>query len=86
MNLRVRPGVHLTATEDGAVLLDERTATYWQVNHTAAEILAGLGRDGWRSRVMADLARRYHAPITLVARDVATFIAALTRHGLIERR
>ncbi|MEU9118146.1 lasso peptide biosynthesis PqqD family chaperone [Streptomyces sp. NPDC048483] len=42
MSLTLRPGVCMTDTPDGMVLLDEVTGRYWQLNRTAALVLRSL--------------------------------------------
>ncbi|MGC0420162.1 lasso peptide biosynthesis PqqD family chaperone [Embleya sp. AB8] len=42
MAVRLRKHVSITDTEDGAVLLDERSGEYWQLNHSASIVLRVL--------------------------------------------
>ncbi|MGI5171232.1 lasso peptide biosynthesis PqqD family chaperone [Spirillospora sp. CA-253888] len=42
MTFALREHVTMTETEDGAVLLDERTGRYWQTNQTGAQALRAL--------------------------------------------
>lgn len=47
MSLSLADGVSIAETDDGAVLLDERTGRYWRLNGSGARLLQALlaGRD-----------------------------------------
>lgn len=76
MSLRLRPDVTTTDTDDGLVLLDERTGRYWQLNTTGAVVLRALLEDHRTERIAQDLAARYHVDIGQAHHD----ITALTEH------
>ncbi|MGY0018899.1 lasso peptide biosynthesis PqqD family chaperone [Streptomyces sp. cg35] len=55
--MRLRPGITVTSTDFGGVLLDQRTGTYWQLNASgtvAVTALAdGLGPHEAVERILA---------------------------------
>ncbi|GGY08370.1 lasso peptide biosynthesis PqqD family chaperone [Streptomyces hiroshimensis] len=83
MNLTLRRDVSATDTEDGMVLLDEQSGSYWQLNTTAALILRTL-LDGTPERAAQLLTERYPAlPAERAAADVATLIGSLSTARLV---
>ncbi|MGH4001704.1 MAG: lasso peptide biosynthesis PqqD family chaperone, partial [Pseudonocardiaceae bacterium] len=74
--LRLRPDIATTDTDDGLVLLDERTGRYWQLNSTGAVVLHALLAGQPPGHIAADLATRYHIEVQQAQHDVA----ALTDH------
>jgi hypothetical protein len=76
MPLQLRPDIATTSTEDGLVLLDERTGRYWQLNPTGAHVLHALLAGRHPDRIATDLATRYHIDPQQTQRDVT----ALTDH------
>ncbi|MFI0977323.1 lasso peptide biosynthesis PqqD family chaperone [Streptomyces sp. NPDC021093] len=84
MSLILRPDVSVAETEDGAVLLDEVTGRYWQLNRTAAFILRAL-RDGATQEQTAGRLRERHPalPADRAADDVASFVDALAEARLV---
>lgn len=76
MPLRLRPDIATTDTDDGLVLLDERTGRYWQLNPTGAHILHALLAGHHPDHIAADLATRYHIDPQQAQHDVT----ALTKH------
>ncbi len=76
MPLRLRPDIATTGTDDGLVLLDERTGRYWQLNPTGADVLAALLEGRHPDDIAGGLAARYRIDIHQAHRDVT----ALTDH------
>lgn len=67
MPLRLRADIATTDTDDGLVLLDERTGRYWQLNPTGAYVLHALLEGHPRDRIAGELATRYHIDVTALA-------------------
>ncbi|RKT54718.1 lasso peptide biosynthesis PqqD family chaperone [Saccharothrix australiensis] len=86
MTLRLAHHVSVTTTEDGAVLLDERTGRYWQLNQTGSEVLRTLLDGGDQEDAARLLAERGGADRATVASDVADVVAHLCSAGLAVRR
>ncbi|MFC5145076.1 lasso peptide biosynthesis PqqD family chaperone [Streptomyces aureoversilis] len=83
MNLTLRRDVSATDTEDGMVLLDEQSGSYWQLNSTAALILRTL-LDGTPERAAQLLTERYPAvSAERAATDVAALIDSLSTARLV---
>ena len=83
MTLRLHPDVSAAYTGTGAVLLDQRTGRYWQVNDTGAEVLRALAATGSADRVADRLAEYYDVTPETIARDVAELLDALRAGGLL---
>ncbi len=83
MPLRLRPDIATTGTDDGLVLLDERTGRYWQLNTTGAHVLAALleGRDP--DHIAADLATRHRIDVHQAQRDVTALTEGLHTANLL---
>ena len=85
MPLRLRPDVRTTETDDGMVLLDERTGRYWQLNGTGAYVLHGLLAGATPDAVADELAVRYHIGQRHARADVAAVAERLrTAHLVVE--
>jgi hypothetical protein len=83
MLLTLHPDVSMTESEDGIVLLNERTGRYWQLNQTGSTILLGLLDGASAGQVANRLARDYRIPDTRAAADVATLLDELSRASLV---
>ncbi|MDF2707592.1 MAG: hypothetical protein K0R62_3244 [Nonomuraea muscovyensis] len=83
MRVSLRPGVTLTPIDEVAVLLDERTGRYRQLNATAAlvlrSLLAGHGPDG----AARDLVRTHPGATPTAEADIAALVAQLRAANLI---
>ncbi|CAL9507345.1 hypothetical protein SUDANB171_03554 [Streptomyces sp. enrichment culture] len=77
------PHVTLAHTGDRAVLLDERTGTYWQLNPTGALVLRHLLDGATADQAAAALADAHPAATHRAARDVAELLATLRHHHLL---
>ncbi|MFI6807398.1 lasso peptide biosynthesis PqqD family chaperone [Streptomyces luteogriseus] len=72
-----------TDTDDGTVLLDERTGRYWQLNNTGARVLREL-LDGHQPAAIATaLASRYGIDSQQAERDVSAVIERLRGSELV---
>ncbi|MGH3694703.1 MAG: lasso peptide biosynthesis PqqD family chaperone [Pseudonocardiaceae bacterium] len=72
----MRSDIATTDTDDGLVLLDERTGRYWQLNPTGAHVLAALLEGRHPDDIAAGLATRYRIDVQQARSDVT----ALTDH------
>lgn len=85
MTLRLAEHVSLTSTEDGAVLLDERTGRYWQLNSTGFVVLHTLLEGGDQEQAVRLLLTRGDADTATVGADVAEIVEHLCSVGLAVR-
>ena len=81
--MRLRKGVTLTETEDGAVLLDERSGTYWQLNSSGALTLSTLLSGGSDEQASEAVARRYPVDSGRALADVRALVSALRAARLV---
>ncbi|MEU2872764.1 lasso peptide biosynthesis PqqD family chaperone [Streptomyces olivoreticuli] len=83
---RLRADVTCCTTEDGMVLLDERTGQYWQLNATGAAVLRAL-LDGFTPEQITDrLTQTRPVDRDRAAADVTALVDELTRAGLVAAR
>jgi hypothetical protein len=83
MDVRLRPDVFVTDTDNGLVLLDGRSGRYWEVNGTGAVTLRGLLDGDSADQVAKALTARYDVPLDQAAADVTSFISSLRDAGLV---
>lgn len=84
MPLRLHPDVSAITTDDGTILLHQRTGRYWQLNPTGADVLRHL-LDGQPSeQIAADLAARYHITPQQAQHDVTSVIEHLRIADLVD--
>ncbi|SHN47903.1 lasso peptide biosynthesis PqqD family chaperone [Cryptosporangium aurantiacum] len=83
MSLTLADSVSLTPTDDGMVLLDERTGRYFQLNDTGATILLMLTSGVAEDLVAVELRKRFGVGADTADQDVVTFTAALRSAGLV---
>lgn len=77
------PDVCLAETDDGAVLLHQRTGRYWQLNRTGVQVLHRLN-EGWAAeRIAAEVAGRHRIDTRTAHRDVTRLIDALNSARLL---
>ena len=81
--MRLRKGVTVTETEDGAVLLDERSGTYWQLNPSGALTLSTLLGGGSEEQAADAVARRYPVDPGRALADVRALVSALRLARLV---
>ncbi|WP_320783358.1 lasso peptide biosynthesis PqqD family chaperone [Streptomyces sp. CRN 30] len=79
---------HITVTEtpDGAVLLNQRTGRYWQLNATAALVLRALADGGTPERAAAALAARHPAAAGRARADVEALLTTLREADALTTR
>ncbi len=75
--------VTLTATEHGAVLLDQRSGRYWQLNQTGCLIIDQLHRTGTIQPAIDELQQRFPADADQVAADAERLIESLRNAKLV---
>ncbi|MGH3748272.1 MAG: lasso peptide biosynthesis PqqD family chaperone [Micromonosporaceae bacterium] len=85
MSLRLRAHVLLTETDDGAVLLDEKTGRYWQLNRSGSLILKTLLDGGAPEQAAAAVAARYPVDEARALDDVRGLLSTLHSARLARR-
>lgn len=80
---RLRDDVALTDTDDGGVLLDQRSGQYWQVNDTGYLIITTLIQGGTPRDAATALADRYQISADRAAGDVTALLDSLTTARLV---
>jgi hypothetical protein len=83
MTYSLREGVSLAESERGAVLLDEHSGKYWQLNGSGHVVLRGLLDGQEPAQVASGLAARYAVGADRTARDVDALVEALCRAKLV---
>jgi PqqD family protein of HPr-rel-A system len=83
MNLRLRADVSTADTDDGLVLLDERSGKYYQLNPNGAVVLRALAEGGSTEDAVRELCERFPGQTNCIAADVAAVIERLRAVGLI---
>ncbi len=83
MPLTLRPNVSTVPTDDGMVLLDERTGRYFQLNGTGAAIARELLDGSDPEKTAARVAERYAVEPARVAADVTALMDALHKAELV---
>lgn len=82
MTLHLRPDVSTAHTENGLVLLDERTGRYWQLNPSGACTFTSL-IDGGTEHAIQALVERFGISVDQASADVAALEDALRQAGLV---
>ncbi|MEU9338862.1 lasso peptide biosynthesis PqqD family chaperone [Streptomyces sp. NPDC048290] len=83
MPLRINPDFTLTETDDSAVLLNERTGGYWQLNPTGARVLGDLLAGRTEEETATGLADAYGIPRERAVADVAHLLDRLRAQGAV---
>ncbi|GLZ37032.1 lasso peptide biosynthesis PqqD family chaperone [Actinokineospora sp. NBRC 105648] len=83
MTLALRNEVTITAVDDGAVLLDQRDGSYWQLNRTGAASLRLLLEGTSPERTAALLTERHPESADRALGDVRGLLDALRAAGLV---
>ncbi|MFE7540260.1 lasso peptide biosynthesis PqqD family chaperone [Streptomyces platensis] len=83
MPVRLHPDVVATDTDDGTVLLNERTGRYWQLNATGGQVLRRLLDGHEATRIAAEVADRHRIDHQRAALDVAAVIEQLRTAQLV---
>lgn len=81
--MRLHPDVSTTDTDDGTVLLNERTGRYWQLNNTGAHVLRELLDGHEPAAIAGGLASRYGIDSQQAERDVSAVIERLRGSELV---
>lgn len=83
MPQRLHPDVVMAETDDGAVLLHQRTGRYWQLNRTGVLVLNSLLDDESDERAAQALVERHHIVPAHAHRDVSAVVAQLRAAELL---
>lgn len=83
MSLALRAGVSATATDDGTVLLDERSGHYWQLNQSGSVALRSLLAGDTPAQVAQNIADIYAVPLARVIADLHDLLNGLNAAGLV---
>jgi hypothetical protein len=83
MDLRFCADVSMADTEYGAVLLDERSGQYWQLNPTGALAVRLLLAGSAQSEVATALAGEFQVDEQQAAQDVRALVEQLRSAGLV---
>jgi hypothetical protein len=86
MPLHLHPDVVTTDTDDGMVLLHQRTGRYWQLNTTGASVLRRLLDGHTPEEIARGIAGRHGVAINRVQHDIAQTIEQLHTTCLLETR
>ncbi|MCP2356654.1 hypothetical protein HD597_003674 [Nonomuraea thailandensis] len=81
--MSLRPGVTLTPIDEVAVLLDERTGRYHQLNATAALVLRSLLAGHGTGGAARELVQAHPAATPTAEADVAALVGQLRAAKLI---
>lgn len=77
MSLSLHPDVSLAETDDGAVLLHQRTGRYWQLNPTGVMVLRGLLGGSTQEQTADALVVHHRADPDAARRDVSSLVDQL---------
>ena len=77
MSLNLHQDVSMAETDDGAVLLHQRTGRYWQLNPTGVFILNALLAGRTDEQAADELAARHRLDSDAARRDVSGLVAQL---------
>lgn len=83
MGVQIRADVSTAETEYGAVLLDERSGRYWQLNPTGAVIVRTLLAGGDPAQAVTALTGEFDVDDAQAARDVTALVTQLRSAGLV---
>jgi hypothetical protein len=81
--MQLRPDVTLTPTGNGAVVLDERSGRYFQLNRTGLHILQSLLDGHDTAEIAADLTTRYPVTTDQARTDIHNLQHSLQTAGLV---
>ncbi|MEU5979989.1 lasso peptide biosynthesis PqqD family chaperone [Streptomyces sp. NPDC047315] len=82
--MRLHPDVITAETEDGTVLLHQRTGRYWQLNTTGTTVITGLTSGDSLDEIAHRMAERYGLPAEQARRDVEAVVRQLRTARLVE--
>jgi Coenzyme PQQ synthesis protein D (PqqD) len=81
--LRLRKGVSVTETEDGAVLLDQRSGRYFQLNASGLLVLSTLLAGGTAEQAADAVVARYPVEGGRALADVRALVESLRAARLV---
>jgi len=81
--VKLRQGVALTSTEYGAVLLDERSGTYWQLNECGAVVVTALAEGRGQETAVERLLEEFDVERAEAEADVAELTRRLIEAEII---
>jgi hypothetical protein len=81
--MRLHPDVSMTDTDDGAVLLHQRTGRYWQLNLTGSQVLHRLLDGGSLHAIAAGFAAAHGIDLQRAEHDVSAVIHQLCSAELV---
>ncbi|MFE6691700.1 lasso peptide biosynthesis PqqD family chaperone [Streptomyces sp. NPDC057743] len=84
MKLSLTAHTLATDTDDGAVLMSQRTGHYWQLNLTGAYALQRLLDGRTTDQVAEEFAERFGIALDQAREDLATMTDQLRASGLVE--
>ncbi|MCF8786698.1 MULTISPECIES: PqqD family peptide modification chaperone [Rhodococcus] len=74
----------MTRTDYGAVLLDQKNGSYFQVNEIGADMITALLDTNDPDRAVRALHDRYDAPLDDLRTDLLSYLQQLAQSGLID--
>jgi Coenzyme PQQ synthesis protein D (PqqD) len=77
MTFALLPHVSVSETDDGMVLLDEKTGRYWQLNGTGGTVLRLLLDGRTRDEVVTELSSAYPGAGERISADVTALLDGL---------
>ncbi|MCW5252887.1 lasso peptide biosynthesis PqqD family chaperone [Streptomyces sp. SHP 1-2] len=80
----LHPDVVTAETEDGIVLLHQRSGRYWQLNTTGAAVIESLTSGETLNEIAHRMAERYSLPVEQVREDVEAVVHQLRAAELVE--
>ncbi|QHC23561.1 lasso peptide biosynthesis PqqD family chaperone [Streptomyces sp. GS7] len=84
MKLSLTAHTLTTDTDDGAVLLSQRTGHYWQLNSTGAYALQRLLAGRTTDQVAKEFAERFGIALDQAREDLAAMTDQLRASGMVE--
>ncbi|SFK76710.1 lasso peptide biosynthesis PqqD family chaperone [Streptomyces pini] len=81
--MKLRQGVAMTTTEYGAVLLDERSGSYWQLNECGTVVVEALAQGRGREAAVERLLEEYDVGRAEAEADVAELTGRLVEAELL---
>jgi hypothetical protein len=81
--MRLADGVVVTDTDDGLVLLHQRSGTFWQANGSGRTVVQLLLANAKESEIVARLVDRYEVSADQAEADVTGLVAQLHAAKLV---
>jgi len=85
MTVRMKTDIHFRPIEHSAVILNERTGQYWQLNETAAYILQAVLTDTTKAEIADQIITARPVNRERALADIHSLLDELTRADLIEQ-